>query len=177
MKPLITLFFFVVASIMPAHADTLTIAMVGDIMMGTTFPSEMLPANNGDDLFNDAKPLLLEADLTVGNLEGTLCDSGKSTKGTGKNSYAFRTPTSYAHHLKDAGFDFLSMANNHANDFGLEGIESTERCLKEQDILYAGIEGRVESAVIECKGNVLTVIFNTVGTKKLAKDLAPLKKL
>ena len=34
-----------------------------------------------------------------------------------------------------------------------------------------------KGTVIECKGNVLTVIFNTVGTKKLAKDLAPLKKL
>ena len=89
---------------MPAHADTLTIAMVGDIMMGTTFPSQMLPANNGNDLFVDAKPLLLKADLTVGNLEGTLCDGGKSTKGTGKNSYAFRTPTSYAHHLRDCGW-------------------------------------------------------------------------
>ena len=39
---------------MPAHADTLTIAMVGDIMMGTTFPSQMLPANNGNDLFVDS---------------------------------------------------------------------------------------------------------------------------
>ena len=34
-----------------------------------------------------------------------------------------------------------------------------------------------KGTVIECKGNVLTVFFNTVGTKKLAKDLAPLKKL
>ncbi len=34
-----------------------------------------------------------------------------------------------------------------------------------------------KGTVIECKGNVLTVIFNTVGTKKLAKDLAPLKKI
>ena len=152
MKSLFTSILFVVASIMPAQADTLTIAMVGDIMMGTTFPSQMLPANNGNDLFVDAKDILLKADLAVGNLEGTLCDGGKSTKGTGKNSYAFRTPTSYAHHLKDVGFDFLSMANNHANDFGLEGIESTERCLKEQGILYSGIEGRIESAVIERKG-------------------------
>ena len=139
-------------SILNSHADTLTIAMVGDIMMGTTFPTTMLPDNNGADLFRDAKPILTEADLAVGNLEGTLCDGGKSTKGNGPNSYAFRTPTAYAPNLKDAGFDFLSMANNHANDFGIEGIESTERCLQEQGILFSGIEGRVESAVIERKG-------------------------
>lgn len=141
-----------VFGILPFHAQTLNIAMTGDIMMGTTYPSIMLPANNGRDLFRDAKDILSGADLTVGNLEGAICDGGRSTKGTGPNSYAFRTPTSYGHLLKEAGFDFLSMANNHANDFGLEGIESTESVLDEQGILYSGIAGRVESAVIERKG-------------------------
>ena len=49
-------------SILKSHADTLTIAMVGDIMMGTTFPSVMLPNNNGADLFKDAKVILKKAD-------------------------------------------------------------------------------------------------------------------
>ena len=137
---------------MAGHAQDLTIAMTGDVMMGTTFPSIMLPANDGRDLFKDAKDILVGADLTVGNLEGAICDGGRSTKGSGPNSYSFRTPTSYGHLLKDVGFDFMSMANNHANDFGLEGIESTESVLDAQGILYAGIDGRVESAVIERKG-------------------------
>ena len=124
------------ALIAPAQAqDTLTIAMTGDIMMGTTFPSIMLPQNDGRDLFKDAKCILKSADLALGNLEGTLCNGGKSTKGNGPNSYSFRTPTSYSHLLKEAGFDYLSMANNHANDFGLEGIESTEHCLDSMGIL------------------------------------------
>jgi poly-gamma-glutamate capsule biosynthesis protein CapA/YwtB (metallophosphatase superfamily) len=88
----------------------------------------------------------------VGNLEGTLCDEGTSTKEEGPHTYSFRTPTSYAPLLRDAGYDFLSMANNHANDFGLEGIESTEQCLREQGILFSGIAGRIESVVIERKG-------------------------
>ena len=140
-------------SIGSAYAqDTLTIAMTGDIMMGTTFPSLMLPANQGRDLFRDAKGILRRADLALGNLEGTLCDGGRSTKGNGPNSYSFRTPTSYAHLLREAGFDYLSMANNHANDFGLEGIQSTEHCLDSMCILYSGIAGRVESSVIERQG-------------------------
>ena len=97
--------------------DTLTIAMTGDIMMGTTFPSVMLPANDGKNLFRDVKDLLVNADLAVGNLEGALCDGGQSTKKVSNVSYAFRMPTRFAPLLKDAGFDFLSMANNHANDF------------------------------------------------------------
>ena len=111
---------------MAVHAEELTIAMTGDVMMGTTFPSVMLPANDGRDLFRDAKDILTRTDLTVGNLEGAICDGGRSTKGNGPNSYSFRTPTSYGHLLKEAGFDFMSMANNHANDFGEEGILSTE---------------------------------------------------
>ncbi len=135
-----------------AANDTLTIAMVGDIMMGTTYPSMMIPENEGRGLFRDAAPILQRADLAVGNLEGALCDGGQSTKGSGPNSYSFRMPTSFAPRLKEAGFDYLSMANNHANDFGQQGIESTESCLREQGILFSGIAGRVESAVIERKG-------------------------
>ena len=133
-------------------SDTLTIAMTGDIMMGTTYPSVQLPANDGNDLFKDTKAILQHADITVGNLEGAICDGGSSTKGSGPNVYAFRMPTSYARHLKDAGYDFLSMANNHANDFGSTGIESSEKCLREQGIKFSGIKGHVESAVINRKG-------------------------
>lgn len=133
------------------HQDTLTVAMTGDIMMGTTYPDTMLPRNDGALLFRDVKPVLRHADLTVGNLEGAVCDGGESTK-DGPNSYAFRTPTTYGQWLKDAGYDFLSMANNHANDFGLEGIKSTELVLRQQGIKFAGLAGRVESAVIERKG-------------------------
>ena len=132
--------------------DTLSVAMCGDIMMGTTFPSVQLPSNDGAELFKDAGPIFQQADLAVGNLEGTLCDGGQSTKGEGPNVYSFRTPTTYVQWLKQAGFDFLSMANNHANDFGQEGILSTERMLQQEGIKFAGIEGRTETAVIERKG-------------------------
>ena len=145
-------FLFIACGTIAGYAQTLIVAMTGDVMMGTTYPSMMLPANNGADLFRDAKGVLVGADLTVGNLEGAICDGGKSTKGSGPNSYSFRTPTSYGHLLKEAGFDYMSMANNHANDFGQEGIQSTERVLKEQGILFSGIAGRTESAVIERKG-------------------------
>ena len=107
------------------NIDTLTIAMTGDIMMGTTFPSTQLPPNDGRDIFMDTKEITSRADLAVGNLEGTLCDGGTTKKKPGPNCYAFRTPTKFGPRLTEAGYDFLSMANNHANDFGQFGIEST----------------------------------------------------
>ncbi len=133
-------------------ADTLTVAMSGDIMMGTTYPTVRLPANDGRDLFKDTAPVLKEATLAVGNLEGTLCDGGTSTKGSGPYSYAFRTPTSYTHLLEEAGYDFLSMANNHSNDFGETGIVSTEKSLEGAGLAYAGLTGRREWTVVERGG-------------------------
>lgn len=133
-------------------SDTLTLALCGDIMMGTTYPTKMLPPNDGRDVFRDTAPITRRADLAVGNLEGTLCDKGASTKGTGRYSYAFRTPTSYGRWLSEAGYDYLSQANNHANDFGTEGIASTERMLDSLGIKYSGIRGRTESAVVVRNG-------------------------
>ena len=155
MKKRIALLFLIGSYTIATYSvskDTLTVAMVGDIMMGTTFPTIQLPPHDGAELFKDAAPILQRADLAVGNLEGAICDGGQSTKGTGPNTYAFRMPTSYAPWLSKAGFDFLSMANNHANDFGIEGIMSSEQCLREQGIKFSGIQGRTETAVIERKG-------------------------
>ncbi|MBR5834234.1 MAG: CapA family protein [Bacteroidales bacterium] len=155
MKKLTTLAISLFATLWAVSAqtkDTITVAVCGDIMMGTTYPKVRLPENSGRDIFKDVGAILRNADITLGNLEGTLCDTGKSTKGNGAYSYAFRTPTSYAHLLTDAGFDYLSMANNHSRDFGTEGIESTERSLEGQGIEYSGVAGRKEWAVVERGG-------------------------
>lgn len=155
MKNFIILAISIITSQWPVSAqtnDTITVAVCGDIMLGTTYPKTRLPENNGRDIFKDACTILRNADLTLGNLEGTFCDGGESTKGNGKYSYAFRTPTSYAHLLSEAGFDFMSMANNHSRDFGTEGIESTELALQEQGIEYSGVAGRKEWAVVERGG-------------------------
>ena len=55
-------------------AKNITVAFTGDIMMGTTYPSVQLPSQEGRQLFVDAAPILLRADVAAGNLEGTLCD-------------------------------------------------------------------------------------------------------
>lgn len=132
--------------------EKMVISMCGDIMMGTTYPTVQLPPNNGRDIFSDTKEFTQQADLAVGNLEGAICSGGKSTKGSGKYSYAFRMPPSFAPLLKEAGYDYLSMANNHANDFGAEGIAESERVLDAQGIKYSGIKGRIESVVLEKDG-------------------------
>ena len=130
----------------------LTVAMCGDIMMGTTYPTVRLPQNDGADIFADVADLFRQADLAAGNLEGVICEGGTCTKNTDKaNNYAFRMPESYAHLLTDAGFDYLNLANNHTNDFGAFGLQRTRQILEEQGIAYTGLPD-CETAVVERGG-------------------------
>lgn len=119
-------------------AETITVMGVGDIMLGATYPdSRDMPPNDGKDLLTQVAPILRTADLTFGNLEGPLTEGGVTGK-SGPNSFAFRTPPRYGKYLKDAGFDVVSMANNHANDFGERGRNSTRRTLEALGIAHAG---------------------------------------
>lgn len=122
-------------------SDTLLIGGVGDIMIGTNYPAGHLPPNDGKDLFTPVKEYLTAPDLMFGNCEGTFLDSGGTMKGCSdpKKCYAFRQPTRYAQYLVDAGFDLMSMANNHVGDFGEEGRNSTGATLSKVGLQFAGL--------------------------------------
>lgn len=132
--------------------DTLTLALTGDVMMGTTYPDTALPYRMGAYLFRDTKAILQRADVAAGNLEGTLCDGCESRKKVSKISYAFSTPVAMSGLLKAAGYDFMSLANNHSFDFGLAGLRQTTHTLDSLGISYAGIEGQCETAIIARRG-------------------------
>jgi len=126
---------------MAAYAsDYLTITAVGDIMMGTTYPKDILPPNDGKDIFAKVQKYFKESDIVFGNLEGPLIDGGKPVKCRKKsqNCYEFRTPTRYVDYLKEAGFNVMNIANNHSWDFGLAGVESTVKTLRSADIEATG---------------------------------------
>ena len=101
----------------PAGA-TLRLRAVGDMMIGSAFPEGVLPPDEGASAFSAVSSLLQDADVTFGNLEGPLCDTDQPSQKCKPDAepgscYAFRTPTSYAHWYKEAGFDVVSTANNH----------------------------------------------------------------
>jgi poly-gamma-glutamate capsule biosynthesis protein CapA/YwtB (metallophosphatase superfamily) len=120
--------------------DTLTIIGVGDIMMGTNYPEDRLPPDDGDFLMRGVAHILRDADVTFGNLEGTLLNEGGTPKkcNNPKVCYAFRSPVEYVNNLVDAGFDMMSLANNHAGDMGDEGRDTTMNTLINAGILHAG---------------------------------------
>lgn len=120
--------------------DTVTFIGVGDIMMGSNYGSGIQPVNNGAGLMSEVNGILSDADVTFGNLEGVLMDEGGTAKTCRdpKVCYVFRSPVRYAENLVRAGFDVLSVANNHAGDFGDLGRKSTMKTLDEAGIEYAG---------------------------------------
>ncbi|MGI9307805.1 MAG: CapA family protein, partial [Gammaproteobacteria bacterium] len=99
----------------PQHMR-LTIAGAGDIMIGTDYPENHLPDDDGYSFLEHVTPVFAAADISFGNLEGVLMDGGEAVKKCSNPSacYLFRSPTRYARHLKNAGFDVMSLANNHA---------------------------------------------------------------
>lgn len=139
----------------PAHAQdstkTISVIAVGDMMLGTDFPRNRLPASNGEYLLKDVYSILSSADITIGNYEGVLLDGGKPRKICRDTTkcYLFRTPTRYISNLVNAGFDLLSIANNHANDFGSNGIASTINTINDVGIKYSGPIGKTTTYIHE----------------------------
>lgn len=146
------LFIFIISSVVsfadtrkdPAQnaKNTFTLTAVGDIMMGSHFPStDDLPADDGVSLFHDVTPFFNNSDIVFANLEGPLVDDGECVKKckNPETCYAFKMPERYAAHLVKTGFNLIGIANNHIGDFGKTGIQKTADTLSKAGIHYAGI--------------------------------------
>ena len=145
-----------IAEVERRRERSVIIACVGDMVLGVNYPDDapLLPVSDGAHLFDDVRDYLVGADLAVGNLECALLDKGGQHRYVRDPKYAFffRSPERYVNHFVAAGFDFLSIGNNHLRDFGEVGVVSTMRVLDEAGIAYAGLSGRAEWAVVERDG-------------------------
>ena len=88
-------------------------------------------------LFNDVIQEFKGADFLLGNLEFVLTDNPKPIK---KSGPILHGKTDYISIFKKAGFDLMSLANNHIKDCGEEGVKSSmESCIKNGiDVLGVG---------------------------------------
>ncbi len=149
-----------------AAASPIVIAAVGDLMLGSTYPEPALPP--GDGLLAAVTPLLVTADLAFGNLEGPLYDGNEPPHctrpaimerhhdGVGRDCYSFRMPVRFGGLLKAAGFDVVSIANNHIDDFGGPGRSSTIAALDQLGIAHSGPTGTV--AKLDVRGRAIELI-------------------
>jgi poly-gamma-glutamate capsule biosynthesis protein CapA/YwtB (metallophosphatase superfamily) len=258
----------------------ITFAAVGDIMMGTDYPENILPDDDGLSFLASVTPVLSAADIAFGNLEGVLMDGGEAVKRckpppkakaaadkapakaaaptsqpavpsapgaspaaprfdversdtaiapvpieeastdparaangtpevtkppqpdapagdepanqaavpntastsappaattdpssnpapTGGSCYVFRSPTRYAAYLRDAGFDVMSLANNHAQDFGDPGRDSSMQALDAVGIRHSGREGDVAEWITNGRRLAMVAFAPNVGSHQL----------
>jgi hypothetical protein len=158
-----------VRSLPPPTHPGLDITAVGDTMLGTDYPENILPDDDGLSFLDAVTPLLSAADVTFGNLEGVLMDGGEPVKvcKDKRICFLFRTPTRYATYYGLAGFDAMSLANNHARDFGEEGRSSTMAALDARGIVHSGREGTTASWVANGRRIALAAFAPNVGSNQL----------
>jgi poly-gamma-glutamate capsule biosynthesis protein CapA/YwtB (metallophosphatase superfamily) len=136
-----------------------------------------LPPDPGR-LLGAVTPLTRAPDVMIGNLEGTLTDVAGSSKcwPGSTDCVAFRSPPAYARLFAAAGYDVLSLANNHANDHGPAGLAQTRQVVRAAGIATTG--GPAEIAVRTVRGvRVAVVGFSPYGWSAPLNDPAAVTAL
>jgi len=126
----------------------IVLGFVGDIMLDRGVEDVVLSNGGGDFkfVFNHAKEELNSVDLLIGNLEGPISSRGKNVG----SAYSFRMDARVIGGLKFAGFDAMSVANNHSGDWGKEAFSDTLLILREANIIPVGATTSPE--IFEVKG-------------------------
>ncbi len=113
---------------------TTTLSFVGDIMLSRGVANQIKKHQDYNWPFLKIASTTQEADLVFANLEGQI-----SSRGVNQGSvYSFRVSPELVEGLKFAGFDVLSLANNHIFDWGSEALTDTINILKNNGIEPVG---------------------------------------
>ncbi|WP_206070051.1 CapA family protein [Nodosilinea sp. P-1105] len=161
------------AALIPSSLEApprITVKAVGDIIPGTDYQTYRLP-QDWRYLFRSIQYHLGDADIVFGNFESTLTDVPRSAKDTSRPmTFAFRTPPWYASVLKVAGFNVLSVANNHSFDFFEQGFEDTVAHIEAEGMKAVGRKGDI--TLMQVQGITVAVIgFSTLSHHNTVHDL------
>jgi D-alanyl-D-alanine carboxypeptidase/poly-gamma-glutamate capsule biosynthesis protein CapA/YwtB (metallophosphatase superfamily) len=116
--------------------ENFSMLFVGDIMMdrGIRKTVETVGKGNYSYPFDKIRDFITGADLAFANLEGPISDQGENHG----SIYSFRMDPASTKAIYDAGFDILSLANNHMGDYGRQAMEDTMRRLRRAGVAYTG---------------------------------------
>jgi len=143
--------------------NRITIFAVGDIMIDRGVEYAIKKEGRGDYRFPFLKitDYLEKADILFGNLESVISDNGEKVG----SIYSFRADPKAIEGLTFAGFDVLSVANNHIFDYGRLAMEDSLKRLKSAGIDYVGAgfnEEEVRAGIIkEIKGTKICFLAYT----------------
>ncbi|REK57229.1 MAG: capsule biosynthesis protein [Thermobacillus sp.] len=137
--------------------EPVRLAFVGDILLASSV--EKLMRREGFDYpYAKALPYLQEPDLTIGNLENPITTRGTPAE---NKKYVFKGSPELLPSLREAGIDFVSLANNHTLDQGVEGLLDTIDHLNETNLKHAGAgrndEEAFKPAVFDVRGMSIAI--------------------
>jgi len=129
---------------------------VGDVMLARTVGERVL-AEGPEAVFAGVLPTLAMADLLAANLECVISDRGEPED----KAYVFRAPPQAIGSLAHAGVDILSLANNHAFDYGVDALADMLPGLRAVGIVTvgAGADAEAAHAPVIVERNGLRVAF------------------
>jgi poly-gamma-glutamate synthesis protein (capsule biosynthesis protein) len=138
----------------PKKADKIVILAGGDVNLGRGAGQKILKDPSYDP-FSKIAPLLKTADYRFVNLESQLSDQGGETQSR-SNHLVFTGPPGGAAVLARAGIDLVSLANNHAWDYGKGALFETLDHLDAAGVAHVGARKRAttqyEPLVVDIKG-------------------------
>ena len=107
----------------------------GDVYLSDTFLTVYDERGIESILDEEVLSLMTDSDITMVNQEFAFSDRGEAME---DKQYTFRVPPSRVALFQEMGIDIVSLANNHALDFGIVALEDSFETLDEAGILYVG---------------------------------------
>lgn len=122
--------------------NAITLLFAGDIMLDRGVEFYITQHNDWKFPFLRIADTLRKADLAFGNLESVISDKGQNLG----SIYSFQADPKALEGLTFAGFDVLSVANNHSMDYGMEAFLDSLQLLKKTGVSYVGGGTNIENA-------------------------------
>jgi poly-gamma-glutamate capsule biosynthesis protein CapA/YwtB (metallophosphatase superfamily) len=110
------------------------IVFVGDIMLGRSVMAESLKTNDFSYAFKNVNGYLQSADLVFGNLESPFAVKCPTVN----SGMTFCADTRLVEGLTKSDINVVTLANNHMNNYGNEGVVTTKKVLTDNGIGYTG---------------------------------------
>ncbi len=137
---------------LPEEEEELVLSFVGDVMFDRSVAA-FIKSKGADYIFEGYEKHFRASDIVFANLETSVCSRGEPEE---EKEYTFRSSPKLVPFLKKYNFLAVSIANNHAMDYGREAFREGLGILKENGIAYGGggysKKEALEGAVIEKKG-------------------------
>ncbi len=126
----------------PLWAEEIIISAVGDIMLAGRW-APVLRKKGYDHPFHGVKKLILTGDINLANLESPIATGGEEYS---EKKFRFRAEPPVARAIASAGFNLVTLANNHSMDFGGAALLETLDHLRENNIAWVGAGKNLDDA-------------------------------